>query len=149
MPGVRTRHLGAPSATDRIDAAATAPAIGREAVEALASACEIFAKTRESVRDVLSRGALRFFNLEDAKYYLDSPSHKRLVGPIGELNDEGRVDLLALGRFGTERLPDWRRSLEHAENNTGLDPNYAAGYSPYRPSGYARAMDGRPVSPPR
>lgn len=148
-PGVRTRYLGAPGVTDWIDAAATAPVIGRETVEALASAYEIFAKTEESVRDVLSRGELRFFNLKDAKYYLDSPSYKRLVGLIGELNDEERVDLLALGWFGAERFPDWRSSLEHAENNAGLDPGYAAGYGLYWLRGYARAMDGRPVSPPR
>lgn len=76
---------------------------------------------------------------EDQDRFLKSPSYRRLVALVSELNDEERIDLLALGWFGAGLFPSWQRSIEHAEKMLAhLEPHYAAGYGRHWQAGYTR-----------
>ena len=69
------------------------------------------------------------------------------MGLVGDLSDEERVDLLAIGWLGAGLFPSWRRSLEHASKMValGLDHRYAAGYGQHWRAGYERVMSSQPA----
>ena len=145
LPGARVRCIGTPGVADWLETAATALVIGQNTIEALIAAYDRFAQTERSVLDSLSSGTEgpRILNPEKSDLFLNSPSNRRLVDTIRELNDEERIDLLALGWLGAELFPDWRRSFEYAEKRVGtLDASYAAGYGNYWRAGYARVTGG-------
>ena len=79
---------------------------------------------------------------KDRSFFLDSPSYRRLVDSVRELDDEERLELNALGWLGAGRFPDWHRSIDHAEKmeNVGLFPEYTAGYGHHWRPGYKRVM---------
>ena len=67
----------------------------------------------------------------------------RLLRLVGELSDEERIDLLALGWLGAERFDDWPRSLEHAAKTASFaDDDYVAGYGKDWKNGYERLKAG-------
>ena len=141
LPEARVRYIGDSGVADSLGAAAIAPVIEKETVEALIAAYEVFEKTEVSVLRALTdkRPGLRILSVEDQKLFLNSPPYRRLVDSIRKLNIEERIDLLALGWLGAGLFPDWRRSFAHAEEMVAsLDPNYAAGYGHNWRDGYAR-----------
>ena len=141
LPKARVRYIGGSGVADSLGAAATAPVIEKETVEALIAAYEIFEKTEQSVLDALTRETpgLRILSVENQELFLNSPSYRHLVDSIRKLNIEERIDLLALGWIGAGLFPDWRRSLAHAEEMVeSSDPKYAVGYGHNWRAGYAR-----------
>ena len=145
LPGARVRYIGAPDVADWIETVATAPVIEREKLETLIAAYDVFAKTKQFVLDSLSSETeeLYFVKLADLRPALRSPSHRHLVESVIGLNNEERIDLLALGWFGAGLFPNWRQSVEHAEKMVaGFDPHYAAGYGRHWRAGYKRVTGG-------
>ena len=141
LPDARVRYIGGPGVADSLGAAATAPVIERETVEALIAAYEIFENTEQFVLGALTRQrpGLRILTAEDQELFLNSPSYRQLVDSVRKLNTEERIDVLALGWLGAGRFPDWRRSFAHAEMLVAsFDPNNAAGYGHNWRDGYAR-----------
>ena len=141
MTGTRVRYIGGPGVADSLGAAATAPVIEKETVDALVAAYEIFEKTEQSVLHALTRETpgLRILSVENQELFLNSPSYRHLVDSIRKLNIEERIDLLVLGWIGAGLFPDWRRSLAHAEEMVeSFNPNYATGYGHNWRAGYAR-----------
>lgn len=142
LPDAPVRYIGAAGVADWIETAANALVIEREKVEALIAANDVFAKTEQFVvdsLDSLSRGTEEpnFLRLADLGPALESPSCRRLVELVIGLNNEERIDLLALGWFGAGLFANWRQSVEHAEKMVaGFDPHYAAGYGRNWRAGY-------------
>ena len=139
--GVRVEYLGDAGVTKRLEAAAFAPVIERHKVEELTDAYDFFAETERHVLDTLFAGreGLRITTDKDRDLFLNSPSYKRLINAVQELDDEEHIDLLALGWLGAGLFPDWRRSVEHAEKIVlvdGFDSNYASGYGRHWRAGY-------------
>ena len=136
-------YLGDPATADRIEAAATAVVISREKIDELVAAYEFFAATEQSVVDSIPKsGNLKILTSQNCAPFLDSPANLRLVGLVGDLSDEERVDLLAIGWLGAGHFPSWRRSLEHASKMVALvgEHSYAAGYGHHWRAGYERLM---------
>lgn len=147
LQGARVRYIGEPGVADSLGAAAIAPVIEKETVDALIAAYEIFEKTEQSVLGALTRQGPgpRILSVEDQELFLNSPSYRHLVDSIRKLSLEERIDLLALGWLCAGLFPDWRRSFAHAERMVAsLDPKYAAGYGHNWRVGYARVMGCKP-----
>ena len=145
LPNVDVLHIGAPDVAGRIEAATTALVIGQDKVEELTTAYDVFAETEQSVLDRLHRGheGLKITTGEDRELFLNSPSCRRLVNLIHKLTDEERVDLLALGWFGSGSIANWKQALEHAERMTGsVGDEYVAGYGRHWRTGYVRLTGG-------
>ena len=141
LRAARVRYIGSPGVADLLGAAATAPVIEKETVEALIATYENFEKTEQFVLGALTRQrpGLRILSVEDQNLFLNSPSYRHLVDSIRKLNIEEHIDLLALGWLGAGLFPDWRRSFAHAEDIVAsLEPNYAAGYGHNWRAGYVR-----------
>lgn len=89
---------------------------------------------------------MRFMTTEDQDLYLRTPSNVRLLRLIGELSDEERVDLRALGWFGAKRFNDWARSLQHAAKTVSFTHDgYVAGYGDHWKNGYERLIHRAPL----
>ncbi len=140
-------HLGDPATADRIEAAATAVIIGREKIDELVAAYETYAATEQFVVDAIPKsGNLKILTDEDGGPFLDSPANLRLVGLVGDLSDEERIDLLAIGWLGAGHFPSWRRSLEHASKMVlSVDHDYTAGHGHHWRAGYERLMSTQPA----
>ena len=140
-------HLGDPVTVGRIEAAATAVVITRERIDELVAAYETYAATEQFVVDSIPKsGNLKILTPEDRAPFLDSPANLRLLGLIGDLSDEERIDLLAIGWLGAGRFPSWRRSLEHASQMVrSVDHGYTAGYGHHWRAGYERVMNTQPA----
>ena len=148
LPGVDVRYLGMPEVARDIQKAATALIISKDRLQELIAAYDVFAATQEHVltglRDDEQR--MQILTSEDQDLYLRTPSNIRLLRLIGELTDEERVDLLALGWFGAKRFNDWPRSLEHAAKTVSFTHDgYVAGYGQHWKSGYERVIHGAPL----
>ena len=145
LPGAQVRHIGGAGVADWIETAATAPVIERETLEQLIAAYEVFVKTKQFVLDNLSSETegFHFVNTADLAPALRSRSLRHLLESLVGLNDEERIDLLALGWLGAGLFPNWRQSVEHAEKTVaGFDPRYAAGYGRHWQAGYKRVTGG-------
>ena len=145
LPGAPVRYIAGPSVTDWLETAANAPVIEPERVEALAAAYDLFSKTEQFVVDSFSRGTEEqvYLKLADLGPAVESPSYRRLVELVIGLNNEERIDLLALGWFGAGLFPHWRQSVEHAEKMVArFDPHYAAGNGRHWRAGYNRVTGG-------
>ena len=152
IPEVEVRFIGAPGVADRIKTAATALTIGREQLAELIRAFGTFAATHKHVIDDLraETEGLLILAPKDQNLYPETPAYRRLISLVTGLNEEERIDLLALGWFGAKRFSDWARSLEHAAAtvaSTGRD--YVAGYGHQWQTGYERLTRAstRPESP--
>ncbi len=145
LPGAPVRYIGAAGVADWIETAATSLVIDREKVEALIAAYDVFAKTEQFVLNSLSRGAkgIQVVNFDDLDPAFQSPSYRHLIESVMGLDNEERIDLLALGWFGAGLFPDWRQCVEHAEKMVaGFDPRYAAGCGRHWRAGYKRVIGG-------
>lgn len=145
LPSASVRYIGAPGVADWIETAANAPVIEREKLETLIAAYDAFMKTKEFVLDSLSSETEGppIVSLADLQPALESPSYRQLAESLIGLNDEERIDLLALGWFGAGFFPNWRQSVEHAEKMiAGFNPGYAAGYGRHWRAGYKRVTGG-------
>ena len=133
--------IGADGFADEVAAAATALAIRKETIVQLIEAHDRLAETRESVRDA-RHGEARPFVIEtseDAGFYFDSVTYRRLAELFRELGDEERIDLLALGWFGRHRDEDWPSLFEHACKMIDmLDEHYTLGLGHHWREGYER-----------
>ena len=129
--------------TDWMDGSVMAPSITRENMEELVAVADFFERTERSALDAYfgDHQGMRIVTADTAKLFIDSPAYQRLLGVVAALDDQQRLDLVALGWLGASRFPDWRSSLDHAEAMTHLDddPKYPAGYCRYWRAGYARA----------
>ena len=149
LPGVDVRYLGMPEVARDIQTAATALIISKDRLQELIAAYDVFAATQEHVLTGLqdeNEQHMRFLTSEDQDLYLRTPSNIRLLRLIGDLSDEERVDLLALGWFGAKRFNEWPRSLEHAAKTVSFTHDgYVAGYGQHWKSGYERLIHGAPL----
>ena len=149
LPGVDVRYLGMPEVARDIQKAATALIISKDRLQELIAAYGVVAATQEHVLTGLQdekEQRMRFLTSEDQDLYLRTPSNLRLLRLIGDLSDEERVDLLALGWFGAKRFNDWPRSLEHAAKTVSFTHDgYVAGYGQHWKSGYERLIHGAPL----
>ena len=99
---VDVQYIGAHGVADKISAAATALVIGRDKLTELVAAYDLLDATEENVVSSLYRGraGLATIGHEEWSRILDSPAGKRLERLFLQLNDEERIDLLALGWLG-------------------------------------------------
>ena len=130
IPEIEVRFIGGPRVADRIKMAATALTISRDRLAELIAAFGTFAATHKHGVDDLrveSEGLL-ILTHKDRDLYLETPAYRRLIRLVTRLNEEERIDLLALGWFGAELFHDWARSLEHAAKSVATaSPDYVAG----------------------
>lgn len=125
--------LGPSDARRQLEAAAYAPAITFPKIERLAEAFDLFDRTQ---RHVLERFPLAEIDSQSGtnqprEFVYVSPSYKRLLSEIRQLNAEQYIDLLALGWMGANESSDWTKCFERAEEMTvtrGVDPDYSARY---------------------
>ena len=140
--GVDVWAIGSPGVANRIETAATAPIIGGNKVEELIKAYEFFERVERRVVGDVGRRTEGPANLSpvDIDLFLDSPAYKRLVSLVGDLPDEERIDLLAIGWLGAGHFKaDWRRNLEHAYETAGsVDDGYVASKGRHWQAGYER-----------
>ena len=111
------RYIGSAGFADEISAAATALVIGRGKVEELIDAYNLLADTEKHVFNTFhaETQGLKFITDEIWELCEDSPAYRRLYRLVEELNNEERIDLLALGWLGDGRFKsNWRRNFEHA-----------------------------------
>ena len=139
--GVRVEYLGDAGVAKRLEAAAFAPVIERRKVEELTEAFDYFANTESHVLDTLfaDKEGPHIITDKERDRFLNSPSYKRLINAIKELDEEEHIDLLALGWLGSGLFPDWRQSVEHAEKMVlvnEFDPNYASSYGRHWRAGF-------------
>ena len=133
--------IGADGFADAVIAAATALVIRKETVAQLIEAQDRHAETRESVRDARHGQAGPFIieTSEDAGFYFDSVTYRRLADLFRELDNEERIDLLALGWFGQHRDEDWPSLYEHACKMIDMvGEHYTLGLGHHWREGYKR-----------
>ena len=113
---IDVRDIGADGFAEDMTAAATALVIRKETVARLVEAHALLAATREGVRTARHGQDKPFIieTSEDAEFYLDSPAYQRIARLLRELDDEERIDVLALGWFGEHRNRDWASLHDHA-----------------------------------
>ena len=99
---VDVQYIGAHGVADKIRATATALVIGRDKLTELVAAYDLLDATEENVVSSLYRGraGLATIGHEEWSRILESPAGKRLERLFLQLNDEERIDLLALGWLG-------------------------------------------------
>ena len=99
---ISVEYIGAHGVADKIRATATALVIGRDKLTELVSAYDLLDATEENVVSSLYRGraGLAPIGHEEWSRILESPAGKRLERLFLQLNDEERIDLLALGWLG-------------------------------------------------
>ena len=99
---ISIEYIGKQGVADMIGAAATALVITQDKVAELVDAYDLLDATEENVVSSLYRGraGLARIGHEEWSRILDSPAGKRLERLFLQLNDEERIDLLALGWLG-------------------------------------------------
>ena len=114
---ISVEYIGKQGVADMIGAAATALLITQDKVAELVTAYDRLDATQENVLSALYRGraGLKIIGQEEWSRILDSPAGKRLDRLFLELNDEERIDLLALGWLGQGNSGDeWQPIFERA-----------------------------------
>ena len=116
---VDVQHIGAREVADKMAAAATALVITRDKVAELVAANDLLDATEENVRAALVDEGVEATGIgrEDQLRILHSPAGRRLEELFFELNEEERIDLLALGWLGqgysgTEWQPIFERACK-------------------------------------
>ena len=145
LPGVNAGHIGEHAVVGKICAAATALVIGRDKLEKLVAAHDLLAETDEHVRSSLTGGETEFASIarDDQLRILNSPAGKRLRDLFFELNDEERIDLLALGWLGqgysgTEWRPIFERACTTIDGYAKHDRRYELSLGVYWRPGFER-----------
>ena len=116
---VDVQYIGARGVADKIGAAATVLVITQDKLAELVAAYDRFLATNENVRSALweGRAGLAIMGPEEMSRVLDSPAGRRLEGLFLELNEEERIDLLALGWLGQGHSgTEWRPIFERASS---------------------------------
>ena len=114
---VDIQYIGAHGVADSIRAAATALVITQDKLAELVAASDRHLETAENVFVSVTEGRTpsQAFGHEDSTRILDSPAVRRLTGLLVDLNDEERIDLLALGLLGQGNLgSEWQSIFERA-----------------------------------
>ena len=114
---VDVQYIGAHGVADNIRAAATALVITQDKVAELVNAYDLLLATNEIVLTEISAGLARSATAgrEELSQMFVSPAGKRLDRLFLELNDEERIDLLALGWFGQrDSDAEWQAIFDHA-----------------------------------
>ena len=139
------RYIGEPDVAEEIDSAASAPVISRERLEELVVAHDLLEETDEHVRSALYKGKidLAVMSPEDQERVLDSPAGRRLAGIFRTLNEDERIDLLALGwlgqgNLGVEWRPVFERACEMIDLYAEADWRYVLGLGAFWCAGYQR-----------
>ena len=116
LPNVDILHIGTDGVAEKMSAFATNLVIGYGEVEELVLAYDLLIKTGNNVRSSLVGGREgATINSKDVSRIFNSPAGKRLEGLFRNLNDEERIDLLALGWLGQGCSgTDWRQIFERA-----------------------------------
>ena len=133
------RQIGAHDVANEISAAATALVIKRDKIEELVGACDRLLATEETIRS----SADRPLNAKDMSRIFDSPTGRRLESLFYGLNDEERIDLLALGWLGqgysgTEWKPIFERACTMIDGYANDNWVYVLGLGVYWRAGYER-----------
>ena len=114
---VDVQYIGAHGVADKIRAAATALVIEQDKVAELIAAYDLLDATEDNVLSALYRGRAELATIghEEWSRILDSPAGKRLERLFFQLNDEERIDLLALGWLGQGNSgTEWQPIFERA-----------------------------------
>ena len=140
--GDNVRYVGSAGFADEIGTAATALVIGREKIEELIAAYNILADTEKHVFNTFHAETKGLQIITDEMWELseDSPAYRRLYRLVEELNDEERIDLLALGWLGDGHYDaNWRRIFDQACNDIdSTELRYIVGYAHTWQSGLDR-----------
>ena len=144
---VDVQYIGAHGVADKIRAAAVSLVIGRDKLADLVAANDLLLETGEHVRVALTEGrtGLQVFGPEDLSRILDSPAGRRLEGLFLELNDEERIDLLALGWLGqgysgTDWQPIFERACAEIDGFGNRNWDYVLGLGVYWRVGFERLI---------
>ncbi len=139
------RYVGSAGFVDEIGTAATALVIGRDKIQELIAAYNLLADTEKHVFDTFhaETEGLKFITDEMWKLCEDSPAYRRLYRLVEELNNEERIDLLALGCLGFGHFDaDWRRNFEYACKMIDLiELHYIVGHAITWQAGLDRLTD--------
>ena len=114
---VDVQYIGEQGVADMIASAATALVITQGKVAELVAAYRRLDATQENVLSALYRGraGAKIIGQEEWSRILDSPAGKRLDRLFLQLNDEERIDLLALGWLGQGNSgTEWQPIFERA-----------------------------------
>ena len=114
---VEVQYIGAHGVADKIAAAATALVITQDKVAELAAAHDLLDATEENVHSVVTAddADLEGIRRHGLLWIERSPAGRRRERLFLDLNDEERVDLLALGWLGRGNFgSDWRPIFERA-----------------------------------
>lgn len=145
LPDPDVRYIGTQGVAEEIAAAATSLVISRDKIVELVSAHDRLSETDEYVRSSLYGGKVGRgdIDLEDLARILRSPAGKRLERLVRELDEEERIDLIALAWLeeGGGDI-DWQWAFEHACKVIGLyaDDGWGEviGLAVYWQAGYER-----------
>ena len=111
------QDIGAREVADKIAAAATRLIITQDKVAELVAAYDRLDATQENILSALYHGreGARIIGQEEWSRILDSPAGKSLDRLFLQLNDEERIDLLALGWLGQGNSgAEWQPIFERA-----------------------------------
>ena len=111
------QYIGNRGVADMISTAATALVIPQDKLAELVAAYDLFDETQDNVLSALYRETTgpRIAGQEETSRILESPAGKRLGRLFLQLNDEERIDLLALGWLGQGNSgTEWQPIFEHA-----------------------------------
>ena len=128
---VDVQYIEAKGVADSIRSAATRLIITQDKVAKLVAAYDLLDATKENVLSELIRGSARPVFISNAEWSRihDSPAGKRLQSQFLQLNDEERIDLLALGwlgqgNSGTEWQPIFERACAMIDGYSNDDWRY-------------------------
>ena len=142
---VDVHDISAPEVADKIAAAATALVITHDKVAELVAAYDLLDATKENVLSELIRGRARpvFISNADWSRIHDSPAGKSLDRLFLQLNEEERIDLLALGWLGqgisgTEWQPIFERACSMIDGFADGDWRYVIHLGTHWRDGFKR-----------
>ena len=142
---VDVQYIGKQGVSCMIGAAATALVITQDTVSELVAAYDRLDATQENVLSALYRGreGARIIGQEEWSRILESPAGRRLELSFLQLNDEERIDLLALGwlgqgNSGTEWQPIFERACTMIDGYANDDWRYVLHLGMHWRAGYER-----------
>ena len=142
---VDIQYIGNRGVADMIGTAATALVIPQDKLAELVAAYDRLDETQDNVLSTLYRGTTgpKTIGQEETSRILDSPAGKRLGRLFLQLNDEERIDLLALGwlgqgNSGTEWQPIFERACSMIDGFANDDWRYVIHLGAYWRPGYMR-----------
>ena len=142
---IDVRYIGEHGVAAKITAAATSLVITQDKLAELVAAYDLFGATEENVDSVIiADGAdLEAIGRRNLLGVMRSPAGIRLQRLIRDLNDEERVDLLALGwlgrgNFGTDWRPIFERACTRIDGYANTNWEYVLAHGVHWRKGYKR-----------